>query len=171
MEESLMFSIIFEYTEKVTVEVFENDKLKAYVRRDALQEENRQHGKFYVVESGETVEECLIEAHRFLEAGDRWRFIGRMLMNMTEMKPRIEELRALREAAKPLPDNQTTRVGEAMNALDDDRRRRAYESAALTFVADLLSNKIETGYCSEGDRCVCGGDTEGVRRSCGNWVK
>lgn len=25
-------------------------------------------------------------------------------------------------------------------------------------------------YCSEHGRCVCGGDTEGVRRTCGNWV-
>jgi hypothetical protein len=27
------------------------------------------------------------------------------------------------------------------------------------------------GYCSEGDRCVCNGDTERVRQGCGNWVK
>lgn len=28
-----------------------------------------------------------------------------------------------------------------------------------------------TGYCTEGDRCVCGGDTPGVRAGCANWVK
>lgn len=26
------------------------------------------------------------------------------------------------------------------------------------------------GHCSEGDRCVCGGDTPAVRAGCANWV-
>lgn len=26
-------------------------------------------------------------------------------------------------------------------------------------------------HCKEGDRCVCGGDTPGVRAGCANWVK
>lgn len=27
------------------------------------------------------------------------------------------------------------------------------------------------GHCSEGDRCVCGGDLPKIREGCGNWVK
>ncbi len=27
------------------------------------------------------------------------------------------------------------------------------------------------GYCIEGDRCVCGGDTPAVRAGCANWVR
>lgn len=30
---------------------------------------------------------------------------------------------------------------------------------------------MNTGYCRESDHCVCGGDTEGVRAGCHNWVK
>lgn len=32
--------------------------------------------------------------------------------------------------------------------------------------------KVEPkGHCADGNHCVCGGDTEGVRAQCDNWVK
>lgn len=37
------------------------------------------------------------------------------------------------------------------------------------YQAGLPSSPKEE-YCSEHGRCVCGGDTEGVRRGCSNWV-
>ena len=30
---------------------------------------------------------------------------------------------------------------------------------------------MEDGYCTEGDRCVCGGDVLRVRDGCSNWVQ
>lgn len=50
------------------------------------------------------------------------------------------------------------------------------EAAALGFEAcqrrQERTDRPEkhTGYCTEGDRCVCGGDTPGVRAGCANWV-
>lgn len=41
--------------------------------------------------------------------------------------------------------------------------------AARRIAADTLAGP-KTGYCTEGDRCVCGGDTPGVRAGCANWV-
>ncbi len=29
---------------------------------------------------------------------------------------------------------------------------------------------VADGYCTEGDRCVCGGDLPRVRQGCANWV-
>ena len=29
---------------------------------------------------------------------------------------------------------------------------------------------VVDGYCTEGERCVCGGDTPRVRSGCANWV-
>jgi hypothetical protein len=31
-------------------------------------------------------------------------------------------------------------------------------------------DELSKGYCSEGDRCVCGGDLPRVREGCANWV-
>lgn len=53
------------------------------------------------------------------------------------MDARLEHLRKLCDAAKPLPE-QSSRMAEAMAGRDDDRRRREFESAALAFVRELL---------------------------------
>ena len=42
----------------------------------------------------------------------------------------------------------------------------------LSFMPALLQEKEKPepkGYCSEGDRCVCGGDVPAVRTGCFNW--
>lgn len=36
---------------------------------------------------------------------------------------------------------------------------------------DELPPSSRTGYCTEGDRCVCGGDTAEVRAGCRNWKR
>lgn len=37
-------------------------------------------------------------------------------------------------------------------------------------LAELLV-KAAGGFCKEGDRCVCGGDTPAIQAQCGNWIK
>lgn len=41
---------------------------------------------------------------------------------------------------------------------------------ACRAVEQLFGKAESDGRCSEGDRCVCGGDTPGVRAGCSNWI-
>ena len=43
-------------------------------------------------------------------------------------------------------------------------------SEAWGIVAMRLGQELTKGHCSEGDRCVCGGDLPRVREGCANWV-
>ncbi len=43
-------------------------------------------------------------------------------------------------------------------------------SATMLMATHDLMRVLSSGYCTEGDRCVCGGDLPRVREGCANWV-
>lgn len=44
------------------------------------------------------------------------------------------------------------------------------QETAMWAAAWKAAKARPAGYCTEGDRCVCGGDTPAVRAGCANWV-
>jgi hypothetical protein len=50
-------------------------------------------------------------------------------------------------------------------------RDDAYEAYRLICGGKQHIPPVSSGHCRNGDACVCGGDTAGVRATCGNWVK
>jgi hypothetical protein len=65
--------------------------------------------------------------------------------------------------------------GEPFAAIYFSRQGDTYKTSPLHFAwwawqksrMDLAAKE----YCDRNQGCVCGGDTEGVRRGCGHWVK
>lgn len=57
--------------------------------------------------------------------------------------------------------------GRAIRALDP--QETLLVEAALQ--AGLSAQRASTGHCTQGDRCVCGGDTQPVREGCYYWRK
>ncbi len=45
------------------------------------------------------------------------------------------------------------------------------KSGAQLWIRHLFSMEPAPAHCSEGDRCVCGGDLPRIREGCGNWIK
>lgn len=54
---------------------------------------------------------------------------------------------------------------------DYDTIKEEVETTAAEIVAALDAKNKRGGYCSEGDKCLCGGDTPGVRAGCAHWMK
>ena len=66
---------------------------------------------------------------------------------------------------------------EWQNALEAAKKWKALADAAASGFEACHRRQERTerlaqpaGYCTEGDRCVCGGDTPAVRSGCANWV-
>ena len=56
---------------------------------------------------------------------------------------------------------------DALEVAEQERDQLRAEVDALR----KIIGATEHGYCSEIGRCLCGGDTVGVRSTCGSWVK
>ena len=66
---------------------------------------------------------------------------------------------------------------EWQNALEQAKKWKALADASAAGFeacqrrqerAERLAQPV--GYCTDGDKCVCGGDTPAVRAGCANWV-
>ncbi len=55
---------------------------------------------------------------------------------------------------------------------DDQCRGEIMDAIARMWIrtADTYQAETANGHCTEGDRCVCGGDLPRVRQGCANWV-